>query len=296
MTAQDLAENLEGHREGHEWRCRCPVHGGRSLSIREKDGKILVVCRAGCSQGEVVKALQEAGLWGSGTGYEIPPPTEPSKDDTERRADRASDLWNETHPIEPNDPVGGYLRGRGIVLNTWPEDLRTHPRLDYWEVSDGGNPIKTGTFPAMLAVIRNPQGHPVGIHRTWIAPDGSGKALVDSPKKIYKVGDLSGSAVRLFPPRDGLLGVTEGIEDALSAMILWSLPCWACLGTSGLKGFEPPEEVGKLIVFSDNDEPGKKAAMELAGRLKKTMAVGIRIPSGHKDINALLMEGVTHAV
>ena len=289
MTASDLASALEGKREGREWRCRCPVHGGRSLSVTEKDGRLLVVCRAGCSQGEVISELKRLGLWEGVTGYEsTPPPESEPSNHTERKADRASELWNESLPITPGNPVHSYLKNRGIVLPEYPSDLRSHPHLDYWEIGEDGKPVRTGTFPAILAIVRNPQGRPVALHRTYLTEDGH-KAPVSAPKKIMKVYDLAGSAVKLFPPMDGVLGVCEGIEDALSAFILWRIPTWTCLGTSGLKGFEPPGEVQELVIFTDNDEPGKKAAIELAERMEeKGKAVRIRVPSGHKDINEVL--------
>jgi 5S rRNA maturation endonuclease (ribonuclease M5) len=45
----------------------CPAHDDRnpSLSIREKDGKVLVHCHAGCSQRDVVDALRARRLWES---------------------------------------------------------------------------------------------------------------------------------------------------------------------------------------------------------------------------------------
>lgn len=293
MTPHDLADALEGKREGREWRCRCPVHGGRSLFVAEKDGRLLLVCRAGCPQADVIKSLKTMGLWGNESCCDIPPPSPgPEPTEKEGRADRASDIWNEAHPIEPGDPVHRYLAGRGIALATWPKDLRCHPSLDYWEVSDAGKPVKTGTFPAIIAVVRSPQGHPVGLHRTYITSDGR-KAPVRSPKKIMKVHGLEGSAVRLFPPRDGLLAVCEGIEDALSAWVLWQIPTWACLGTSGLMRFEPPEDVRELMIFSDRDEnrAGQKAAWALADRMEKTgRAVRVLAPvDGSKDLNAFLL-------
>lgn len=290
-TAREMADATRAKREGREYRGDCPVHGGRSFCFREKGGRLVFVCRAGCSQGDVISALKKMGLWGDGAGQEIPPPPEPDPSELERKADRASDLWNEAHPIKRGDPVWLYLQGRGIVLPEYPENLRTHPNLGYWEVNEVGKPVKTGTFPAMLAVVRSPIGQPVGIHRTWVSPDGSGKAPVPSPKKILKVFNLTGGAVRLFPPRDGLLAVCEGIEDGLSSWVLWRIPAWACLGTSGMKAFEPPEGIKELIVFADRDEngAGQKAALELAERMEeKGKAVRIRIPSGHKDINGLL--------
>ena len=43
----------------------CPAHAddGPSLSVSEKEGKILVHCFAACSQDSVITALKEEGLW-----------------------------------------------------------------------------------------------------------------------------------------------------------------------------------------------------------------------------------------
>jgi putative DNA primase/helicase len=292
MTASDLASVLGGKKEGREWRCNCPVHGGRSLSITEKDGRLLIVCRAGCPQDQVIKELRRLELWGGDTVH-IPPPVPEPPDEKERRIEKAEKIWGESHPITPGDSVHLYLENRGIILDQYPPDLHYHPALPYWETSDTGKPVKTGTFPAMLAVVRDPQGRPVALHRTYLTEDGH-KAPVPCPKKLLKVFDLVGSSVRIFPPKDGLLGVCEGVEDALSAWILWQIPTWSALGTSGLKGFEASEEIMELIVFADKDEPGRKAALELARKLKKKMAVSVRQPGGHKDLNELLQKGKVH--
>ena len=224
--------------------------------------------------------------------YQLPPPAPDNKDDTERqrRIDRADDLWDEATPIRDGDPVWLYLKNRGITLGSWPDDLRCHPALPYWSQDDAGKLLKIGTFPAMLAVVRNPEGRPVDLHRTYITSDGL-KAPVTSPKKLYGVRPIQGGAVRLFHPMDGLLAVCEGIEDALSALILWNIPTWACLGTSGLMTFDPPEEVRELVIFADNDEPGKKAAWALADRMEETgRAVRVLAPEdGSKDLNAYLL-------
>jgi hypothetical protein len=44
---------------------KCPAHDDHnpSLSIRQKDGKILVHCHAGCSQDAAIAALKARGLW-----------------------------------------------------------------------------------------------------------------------------------------------------------------------------------------------------------------------------------------
>lgn len=66
MTAAELAAALgKSHREGREWRCLCPAHTDHSpsLSITEKDGQLLVICRAGCDQSAVIAALKARNLW-----------------------------------------------------------------------------------------------------------------------------------------------------------------------------------------------------------------------------------------
>lgn len=65
MTAEAMANALHGRRCGRGWTAKCPAHDDRgpSLSISERNGKILVHCFAGCSQREVVEALRALGLW-----------------------------------------------------------------------------------------------------------------------------------------------------------------------------------------------------------------------------------------
>jgi len=51
----------------------CPAHDDRnpSLSVSDKNGKILVHCWAGCTQEEVIGALRDLGLWHSASKYQI---------------------------------------------------------------------------------------------------------------------------------------------------------------------------------------------------------------------------------
>jgi len=66
MNAEEIARALGGRRSGKGWLCKCPAHKDKhpSLSVDEgRDGKVLVVCRAGCSQADVIDALRDRGLW-----------------------------------------------------------------------------------------------------------------------------------------------------------------------------------------------------------------------------------------
>lgn len=76
ITAGELANRLGGaRREGNGYRALCPAHEDRtpSLSIVEKDGKVLFICRAGCEQKAVLEAIRSRGLW-SGTARTKPNP------------------------------------------------------------------------------------------------------------------------------------------------------------------------------------------------------------------------------
>ena len=65
-SLQHVLDILDGVRsQGDGFIARCPVHDDRhqSLSITEKDGKVLVKCHAGCGQGAVIEALRQLGAW-----------------------------------------------------------------------------------------------------------------------------------------------------------------------------------------------------------------------------------------
>jgi hypothetical protein len=69
VNAADIAAALgKPRRDGDGWKCLCPCHEDRdpSLSIVEKDGKLLVKCRADCDQTAVVSKLKSRGLWPNG--------------------------------------------------------------------------------------------------------------------------------------------------------------------------------------------------------------------------------------
>lgn len=66
MTPERIARELGGARKsGAGWVARCPAHDDRnpSLSLSERNGKLLVHCFAGCPQDAVIDALRDRGLW-----------------------------------------------------------------------------------------------------------------------------------------------------------------------------------------------------------------------------------------
>jgi hypothetical protein len=99
--------------------------------------------------------------------------------------------------------VETYLASRGLHLPA-PPTLRFHAGLKH---------PSGGIWPAMVALVtRGSDGTPLAIHRTFVAHDGAGKALVD-PQKMM-LGPCRGGAVRLAMPGDVLM-VGEGTLKSL---------------------------------------------------------------------------------
>ncbi len=65
-NVQEIVSALNGKpSDQNTWLCHCPAHEDKnaSLSISEKDGKILFYCHAGCTQEAVLNALKSRDLW-----------------------------------------------------------------------------------------------------------------------------------------------------------------------------------------------------------------------------------------
>ena len=132
----------------------------------------------------------------------------------------------------------------------------------------------------MLARIQDFQGNGVGLHRTYLSPEGGGKLQLRHPvtgellpaKKAMppiRKGALNGAAVRLDAPSDGRLMVAEGIETALAAGLLSGWPVWSCVSANGLSRLQLPDSVREVVIAADNDlsGTGERAAVSLARRL-----------------------------
>lgn len=187
-------------------------------------------------------------------------------------------LWHAAKPVTAADPVGRYLARRGLVLAQYPAALRFHPALPYW-VTHHGKPVKLGHFPAMLAAVKAPDGHLVGLHRTWLTADGhkavlhhpaTGEALPVKKLVMGRAGELEGAAIQLSAPQQGRLALAEGIETALAVQQGSSLPCWAALSAWGLSHVQLSDAVNDVFVMADNDanQAGQNAARRLAKRLQ----------------------------
>lgn len=154
--------------------------------------------------------------------------------------------------------VETYLGNRGIKAVHDAGALRFHPR-SYYRPDDGS---PTETWPAMIAAVTDLAGRITGAHRTWLAPDGSGKAPVDTPRRA--MGGLLGHAVR-FGAADDVLAAGEGIETMLSLRCaLPAMPMAAALSANHLAGLLLPPTLRRLYIARDADAAGDTAVAALA--------------------------------
>lgn len=156
--------------------------------------------------------------------------------------------------------VETYLRKRGITALHGTGSLRFHPRCYYRP--DEHSP--TETWPAMIASVTDLNGRITGVHRTWLSPEGSGKAPIDTPRRA--MGELLGHAVRLCTAHD-VMAAGEGIETILSLrMALPGLPMAAALSAAHLSAILFPATLRRLYIARDDDPAGDGARDSLVER------------------------------
>jgi hypothetical protein len=253
----------------------CRIHSGgaksglcRDFSSGEKGGDALDLVALVCCNGDIGEAVKWARAW-LGLDGNTPPPARPAAAPV-RQMQRepqqpAYQPWRRIL-AESTAAVGTlaeiYLRNRGLRL---PNDggILFHAAC----------PFGTERHPAMIAVMTDPATNQhVGIHRTAIAPDGSGKAKIASPKMMLG----GGGVIRLTPDEDVThgLGICEGIETGLAIIQRagWS-PIWAASSAAGIASFPVLAGIECLTVFADHDavnrfgkQPGIDAARQCAAR------------------------------
>lgn len=172
-----------------------------------------------------------------------------------------------------------YLTRRKVKLP--PADLRFHSSLKVGE----------GVFgPAMVGLYRDVlTGQPVGIHRTFLFPDGrrgEKKALGRSPNvRAIMFGDTDPGPT---------LAISEGIETALSIRAMgWADPIWAMSTAGGIERLPVLPGVKNLVIFGDRDGgphfTGEGAASRCADRWRALgHNVEVRLPEDVGDWNDVL--------
>jgi putative DNA primase/helicase len=146
----------------------------------------------------------------------------------------------------------------------------------------------------MVGAVQTEDGSLSGLHRTFLRPDGRGKANVDPVKKM--LGACRGGAVRLAPagPR---VALCEGIETGLSIREACpDLPVWCALSAGNLDRLTLPAEIEEVVLVADRDPVGLAAAHRAAQRygVSGRRIRLVELPSG-MDANDVLRRGAAAA-
>ena len=193
-------------------------------------------------------------------------------------ADSASRLFAASRPLR-GTLAESYLRSRAITVARFPA-LRFHPTCYYRR--DTTAPLEA--WPALIAAVTDLSGNITGVHRTWLARDGSGKAPLADPRRA--MGNLLGNAVRFGGVQD-VLAAGEGIETMLSLKcLLPDMPMVAALSAAHLAALLLSTTLRRLYIAVDNDAAGRWAAMALTARAREAeIDARLLVPHG-EDWNA----------
>lgn len=261
----------------------CPLCGGKDrFRYDNKDGAGTYICNQ-CGAGNGMQlamaytkkpfnivAKEIDAMLGNGAFKSDAP--KPDMSEQQRKA-ALREVASLTVKIRKGDLADKYLTSRGVGEFSYYKTLRFAPKL-----KDGEGQVR----PCLVATVQGPDGVNVSLHRTFLTHDGSGKAKMESPRKLMPGSIPQGSCIRLSDYTGGPLGIAEGIETALSATALFDVPCWASINAQGMAKWTPPEGCEDVAVFADNDPKfaGQAAAYQLANRLAVSgIAVTIHIPT-----------------
>jgi hypothetical protein len=143
----------------------------------------------------------------------------------------------------------------------------------------------------MIARMTDPiTAEPTGLHRTFLLTDGTAKAPVPQPRMMLgKAG-----VIRLSPDEDVTLGVgiSEGLETALSIAAAGWRPIWAAGSLNMLARFPVLNGIECLTIFSDAKAHEINGARACADRWAAAgREAVIWIPSAKGDWNSALGKG-----
>lgn len=288
-----------GHREGRYWLVGDVRNTpGRSMFVRltgpesgkgaagkwtdaasAEHGDLLDVIRESCGLTDFKDVADEA------RAFLSLPRSEPEPDYQRRptaaptgSSEAARRLFAMSQPIM-GTVAEAYLRKRGITALHGAGSLRFHPRCYYRP--DEHSP--TETWPAMIASVTDLAGWITGAHRTWLSPDGDGKAPIDTPRRA--MGDLLGHAVRFGVTQD-VMAAGEGIETILSLRcVLSHMPMVAALSAAHLSAILFPPALRRLYIVRDDDPAGDGARDSLIERASAAGVEAIVLSPALGDFN-----------
>jgi hypothetical protein len=288
-----------GRREGRYWLIGDTAGSpGRSLFVRLRGpecgkgaagkwtdaatgehGDLLDLIRARCGLGSFREAADEARRFLSLPRGDPPIASADTDRTAPERIEAARRLFAMGQPLH-GTLATTYLRTRGIGDLSGASALRFHPACYYRDGSGA-----TQKLPALLAAVTDDAGRIMGVHRTYLAVDGTGKAKVATPRRA--MGALLGHGVRFgFGDDADVIAAGEGIETMLSLRKLMpGMPMIAGLSAAHLSALLIPPGVRRLYVALDADGAGRQGTQRLTGCARKAGIEALTLRSALGDFN-----------
>jgi hypothetical protein len=191
--------------------------------------------------------------------------------------------WVRRIPASKSPELRRWFQHRGIDYN----------KLDIGRLDDALGwlpdcPRGRGTSPTMVALMTDAiSNEACGIHRTFLLPDGSGKAPVDPVRMMLGRAGV----VRLSRDDDveTCIGLCEGIETGLAIMAAGWAPVWACGSLGALTAFPVLSGIECVTVFADGKAHEIEGARTCARRWADAgREARVWVPHDGRDFNDIL--------
>jgi hypothetical protein len=148
-------------------------------------------------------------------------------------------IWSEAQPIfgTLGEVYLAVVRGLDVVRLDVSHALRWYARAQ-----------------AVVGLMTCPvTGEAIGIHRTFLNPDGS-------KRERKMLGRQGAIRLSLDEAVTTSLSITEGVEDALAVLLSGWAPVWAATSSGAIARFPVLPAIESLTIFADADDAGLRAA------------------------------------
>lgn len=301
---------------GSGWKACCPAHDDHtpSLSLREsRRGRILVRCRSGCTQDEVIGALRSMGLWGTPGDRTMRPVArrhvgpdleEQQRDSRRMRAGR--EMYENAGRIEDFPELVAYVQSRGldpVFLSASGVRAARIPRAKFNEDETPPGWIAGEKAAALLYPIYHPDDilkagkkRQIGTQREWPwGREGGPRSVKASLGKTHAPDKAGGGGFLIGALTAGArLEIVEGqltgfgvhqITQRQATLVMFTVGAMAAIGAGTIRDIATWGASVRIAGDADPSRAGEVGAEKCATAIKLTapqIPVTIAIPEGEK--------------